>query len=58
MSQNQLTAKNIIKYVEKIIGEEFHQKRVESIANAAIGVIKAVDLKVQSMAAGCSVNAG
>lgn len=52
MSKNQLTPKNILKYVEKIIGESFHQKRVESIANAAIGVIKAVDLKVQSIGHG------
>ena len=52
MSQNQLTPKNIIKYVEKIIGESFHAKRVESIANAAIGVVKAVDLKIQSIGHG------
>jgi hypothetical protein len=52
MSKNQLTPKNIIKYVEKIIRESFHQKRVESIANAAIGVVKAVDLKVQSIGHG------
>lgn len=52
MSKNQLTPKNILKYVEKIIGENFHQKRVESIANAAIGVVKAVDLKVQSIGHG------
>jgi hypothetical protein len=52
MSENQLTPKNILRYVEKIIGESFHAKRVESIANAAIGVVKAVDLKIQSIGHG------
>lgn len=52
MKKNSLTPKSIIKYVEEIIGENLHAKQVESIANAAIGVIQAVDLKIHNIGHG------
>lgn len=52
MRTKNLSPQSIIKYVEEIIGENLHAKQVESIANAAIGVINAVDLKVQSIGHG------
>lgn len=52
MKKNNLTPKNIVKYVEEIIGEHLHAKQVESIANAAVGVIQAVDLKIHNIGHG------
>lgn len=52
MKTHELRPKSIIKYVEGIIGEHLHAKRVESIANAAVGVIHAVDLKIHNIGHG------
>jgi hypothetical protein len=52
MKKNNLTPKSIITYVEEIIGDHLHAKQVESIANAAVGVIKAVDLKIHNIGHG------
>ena len=52
MKTNNFTPKSIIKYVEEIIGENLHAKQVESIANAAVGVIKAVDSKIHNIGHG------
>jgi hypothetical protein len=52
MKTNNLTPQSIIKYVEEIIGGRLHAKQVESIANAAVGVIKAVDLKIHTIGHG------
>jgi hypothetical protein len=52
MNTNKLTPKRIVTYVEEIIGESFHAKQVESIATAAVGVIKAVDVKIHTIGHG------
>jgi len=52
MKKNNFTPKSIINYVEEIIGENLHAKQVERIANAAIGVIQAVDVKIHNIGHG------
>ena len=49
MKKQPISPKKIEQYVERVVGEEIHQKRALSIANAAIGVISAVSLCLHSI---------